>query len=109
VVNADTLIADIAIKTGDGTPAYWHYRFVRFSPSNANNNINKNGISVYPNPTNDVLWISNVELGAKVIVRSIDGRVVLNQAANGNAISVASLNQGTYLVEVHTNNGVATT
>ena len=109
VVNADTLIADIAIKTADGTPAYWHYRFVRFSPSNANNAINKNGISVYPNPTNDVLWITNVELGAKVIVRSIDGRVVLNQAANGNAISVASLNQGTYLVEVHTNNGVATT
>lgn len=109
MVNNDTLIADIAIKTGDGTPGYWHYRFVRFSPTNSNNKINKNAISVYPNPANDVLWISNVELGAKVIVRSIDGRVVLNQTANGNAISVASLNQGTYLVEVHAQNGVATT
>ena len=63
---------------------------------------------MYPNPANDVLWISNVELGSKVIVRSIDGRVVLNQTANGNAISVASLIQGTYLVEVHAQNGVAT-
>lgn len=109
VVNADTLVADIAIKTGDGTPAYWHFRFLRFVESASNNNINKNGITVYPNPANDVLWISNVELGAKVIVRSIDGRVVLNQTANGNAISVANLNQGTYLVEVHAQNGVATT
>ncbi len=109
VVNADTLIADIAIVTGDGTPAYWHFRFVRFNPSNSSKNLNKGGLNVYPNPTNDVLWISNAELGAKVLVRSIDGRVVLNQYATGNAISVASLNQGTYLLEVHSNSGVSTT
>lgn len=109
VVDADTLIADIAIKTGDGTPAYWHFRFLRFDASMANAAIQKDAIRVYPNPSNENIWIQNAQVGARVIVRSIEGRVVMNQTVAENAMSIAHLNAGSYIVEVHQNNGVQTT
>lgn len=104
VVNADTLIADIAIKTSDGTPAYWHFRFLRAQQASASK-LAKASVNVYPNPANNTLWISNISEGNKVVISSMDGKVCINATATAAGIDISNLSIGTYMVSVETNKG----
>lgn len=105
VVNADTMIADIAIKTGDGTPAYWHFRFLRANPTASNKTIAANTIQVYPNPANTTLWIGNAQIGSNAIVRGMDGKIYITSNVSAQGIDISNLSVGAYIVTVETQNG----
>ncbi len=69
------------------------------------NNIN---ISVYPNPATDYITISNVQNATISIYNVVGAKVeTLNAPANVVSINVADLPEGTYIVRVETENGVA--
>jgi hypothetical protein len=61
-------------------------------------------LSVYPNPTSDMLYLANAdELGIENIsVYDISGKVVLSQNSTANQIDVSQLPQGIYLLKTTT-------
>jgi len=62
--------------------------------------------SVYPNPCQDQITISNFQSGDLVSVYSIDGQLVLTSSES--RIDVSSLNAGSYLLSVTSENSVET-
>lgn len=56
----------------------------------------------YPNPTTDVLNVTNVE-GASYTVVSITGAVVKEGVINNGNINVQNLNEGTYMININNN------
>jgi aminopeptidase N len=60
-----------------------------------------NTFSVYPNPVKDVLMIDANAVNLSAEIYAMDGRMVANHAhLNGNAIAVADLVPGVYMVRV---------
>ncbi len=73
--------------------------------------LEKLGISVYPNPSNGVFYIDNVnvEENALLIVRDITGKVVLskNLDKSNNRIDVSNNPTGLYLIQISINDKIA--
>ncbi len=74
------------------------------------NSIEKSEVSLYPNPTNNILNINSVETVKSVTIIDINGRTVLQNNINLNnpEINVAELNSGIYFVSVTTDLGTST-
>ncbi len=67
--------------------------------------------SVYPNPSNGNLYIKSVQhtYVQEIVVRSLNGQLVLSQKADGSIIQkldLSSLNTGMYFVEIRTADAV---
>lgn len=67
-----------------------------------------NTISVYPNPAQDVLNISNSESVLSYTVHSITGQLVDHGAINGDQLDVSNLNEGLYFLEISNESGSRT-
>ncbi len=94
----------------------WYYSGTDFVPvirlsvgpySGTNNNVASQEISVYPNPTRDMVTLTNVE-GANIQVVDITGKVLVNTDAAQNNLSVdmSAFAQGTYIVRIMNENGL---
>ena len=62
-------------------------------------------LTVYPNPTQDVLFIDGLTEGETVRIYSLEGRLLMSEVAlQGGAVQlrVASLAEGTYLLQMGT-------
>ena len=72
------------------------------------NNSAENTLSVYPNPVNDVLNISNVSDANEIVIYDVTGKVVKSVNVSGNNISVnvSDLAKGIYFVNVYGNKAV---
>lgn len=72
------------------------------SPALSNEDFNKLSVSFYPNPTSDVLHISNNREITEVMVYNLLGQTVLNQKYNATEVSInlSTLPTNTYLVKV---------
>ena len=69
--------------------------------TNINNSINTN-VSIFPNPTNDIINISNIpENCINIQIISYDGKIVKNISPNSNQIvvSIKDLQSGIYLMK----------
>ncbi|GAB0157554.1 hypothetical protein CHRYSEOSP005_28320 [Chryseobacterium sp. Alg-005] len=69
--------------------------------------IENNVISVYPNPTSDILSIKTNSKIKNVSVVDLAGKN-MNVKLEENKINVTHLSSGTYLISVETNNGIIT-
>ena len=73
---------------------------------NSETNIENNGfntIAIFPNPTQDVLFINGLESNDKVRLFDLQGKLILTSVANtdGNLqVSVSQLPNGVYLLQV---------
>lgn len=56
--------------------------------------------SVSPNPINDFVQFSGVEMGSQIYVYSIEGKKVGEYIYNGNPIDLSSLNSGMYIMNI---------
>ena len=63
--------------------------------------LKKEAINVYPNPVNDMLYITLNEDIQSIKIISLDGRIQLTESVK-NAIDVSALADGIYFVEVST-------
>lgn len=74
-----------------------------------NEDITDINVSVYPNPTNDYVTVTNVN-GAKISVINILGAEVFSTTSNEDnaTIDMSNLPSGTYFVKVANENGTAT-
>lgn len=67
--------------------------------STAVENVEKNTIVVYPNPTKDILYVKGIE-SQTLRVYDLQGRVL--QEEHGNQLTVSNLSPGTYLLQIGT-------
>jgi len=67
------------------------------------------GIKVYPNPTNGIFTVSNVEKGA-VSIYNIIGNLIYNDNSYvaGKEINISDFTRGTYIVRISTQNATET-
>lgn len=79
---------------------------VGISPVGIDEFTQKQGITVYPNPTKDIITVESPETVTQVVCRDVLGREVLLEAIEGNRYSTASLTNGFYTVEVITIQGI---
>lgn len=78
---------------------------IKDMPSLAVSEIQKNGVTVYPNPTTDYLYWNGEP--ATVKVYDLTGKCV-KSVADADSVSLADLTAGTYIVTVATDNEVST-
>lgn len=91
-----------------------YYNFCESYFPNGNNEriitkttLNNNNISIYPNPTNDVLNISSDNIILKTTILTIDGKII-KEEVNNKSINVADLVRGIYFIQISTNNNIIT-
>jgi hypothetical protein len=67
------------------------------------------GVSVYPNPANNVVTVENAE-NAQITIVNMVGQVVASQVANSNreSINISDLSNGTYVIRIENGNEVST-
>jgi hypothetical protein len=70
-----------------------------------NEEIENNGISVYPNPANDVLFVSSKFKVQSLKVFSLEGKVLI-EAVDVNQVNIESLAASIYFIEVETRDGI---
>ena len=63
-------------------------------------------ISVFPNPTQEMLYVDGINAGETIRIFSLDGQMLLaSTAGNGTiSLSVESLSNGVYLLQIGTEN-----
>ncbi len=61
-------------------------------------------IKVYPNPTSDSFFISNLSNPATIEITDLSGRQVLKQSYNSQGIAISDLQHGTYIVLIKSEN-----
>ncbi len=57
-------------------------------------------ITVYPNPTSQILNFKNMELGSRVLVSNINGTIVMEQVLTEPKLNIGSLPEGIYILKV---------
>ena len=68
------------------------------------------GFELYPNPAQDLIWLSDVDKNTEVCLMDLHGRVVYSTIAQNSAIAldVSHFERGIYLVQVKSASGIAT-
>jgi glucose/arabinose dehydrogenase len=75
------------------------------------NDFEKNGITVYPNPASDELFVkneNNIELSA-IKITDLTGKTVAYQNSQLSSINISNLSKGMYFVKVETQTGNSVT
>lgn len=71
-------------------------------------NFDANGVSIYPNPTNDMVIIEFNTAAAKIEVFDIQGKLILStQQSSGESISLKNEQSGIYMVRITTENATS--
>ncbi len=86
----------------DHFPVYGRFEYTTVS---AGNNDFSN-VNVYPNPTNDLVYIDNA-LNTRIQILSLEGKIIYStQNFNGNSISIGDLSKGVYLIKISNGNNI---
>ncbi len=80
-----------------------------FAPVGADIKTITGNIILYPNPTNDIVYLSDIENVISVVITDIKGKVIINKKLSGNnTINISQLESGIYIVNVKTTTGIFT-
>jgi hypothetical protein len=83
--------------------------FIINSVVSVKDNYSNNKISLFPNPTSEILNINSEQLFDKIIINDIYGRIIINNninPSNNNKLNVGMLPSGVYLVRVYSNDEI---
>ena len=81
------------------------FKVVGVLPVQSVSDVNKKSVSIYPNPTTEVL---NVEVNSKINsadIYDLSGKLVRNVSVSDNKVNVKDLKNGTYVLKVNTEAG----
>jgi hypothetical protein len=107
VYDSTATFSSTLATTGCGTAAYGQvedYTLNIAAPTMAVSDINKSGISVFPNPFTDVLKISDVKGVKSVSINDVSGREVKSLAPSAE-LNLSSLKAGLYIVSLKMEDG----
>jgi hypothetical protein len=65
------------------------------------------GVTIAPNPTDDVLNLSGEKVN-EVTITNMTGQIVLHQKLNQQQVKVSSLSRGIYIIQMQTATGSTT-
>lgn len=106
VATTDLAINGMASSTEHLASACASYNFVNDDCATMGTNENENVFfKIYPNPATDVVHLQSPQSIQQITVFDANGRQLL-QAKNANAINIANLQQGMYLMQLKTANGI---
>ncbi|HCA06479.1 T9SS type A sorting domain-containing protein [Chryseobacterium sp.] len=71
-------------------------------------NTDKNYFNIYPNPVKDILYIQSKEEIVKAEIYDAAGRILTTTGVKNNAVNVADLAKGNYIIKVSTKNKTLT-
>ena len=76
----------------------------------ANRAIQVGSLKVYPNPVNDMIFVSGVNAKSVITIRDFSGKVInsINGVNAMGGVNVSNLKTGAYLIEMTNNNNVQT-
>ncbi|MBR9915519.1 MAG: T9SS type A sorting domain-containing protein [Algicola sp.] len=95
--------SDTAAGTLQGDGDYWLVKFDAESLSTQNSNFLENSISLYPNPTSDIVTIKSNNHIHKVKLHTLKGQLVIEKT-DSNHIECAELASGVYVMHVYLDN-----
>lgn len=64
-------------------------------------------LSIYPNPATNLLYITSSQLIQEIFIYSLEGKLVFQCTTASSAIDITSLKKGMYIIQVHTDQGIA--
>jgi hypothetical protein len=67
----------------------------------SNNDFEITDVVIYPNPSNDIIQIKNLQGNKTIKILDINGRLVSQTTTDSNLFSVAFLSNGFYFVEIN--------
>jgi len=70
--------------------------------------VNKLEYILYPNPSSNILNISDFNNKANITIFDLTGKVVVKKQISENQINISNLLNGTYLIKIETANGIVT-
>nr|WP_294858945.1 T9SS type A sorting domain-containing protein [uncultured Fluviicola sp.] len=100
-------VANVSATTSNGNTTYSNY----YTTVPANLGLEENelvNLSVFPNPSTDVLHLNSDELISQVEFYTVSGELSLNHSMNESKtaeVNISSLNSGMYLVKVYGKDG----
>lgn len=93
----------------DGTNATWQtdvalavFPIAKYTSLNGISELEKLGISLFPNPFKNELFIQSNQKIESISVRSLDGKEIINETINMNKINTSALASGTYIIQLTT-------
>lgn len=96
--------ANGCVTTGSSFGQVEDYSVFVTASTAGTSNVDKNKVTVYPNPFKDVLKISDVSNLKSVSISDVTGRLVRTLKASAE-INLSDLNAGMYLIILHKNDG----
>lgn len=99
-------IAQIGITTANVSNVWYDNIYLHKNTVLSNETFNASNVSMYPNPSNDVVNVSAIENIDVVSVINILGQTVLIKAVNSNnfSLDISELNSGQYFLYLDSNN-----
>jgi len=79
--------------------------YENISPSGVEEKTNGSGITVFPNPCNEVISIENIENNSVIVITDETGRIVKSVIKTSENIDVGQLKGGIYFIKVTNQNG----
>lgn len=65
--------------------------------------IENNNVIIYPNPTNDILSIENVAVGALLTIYDMNGKKLLSCKLENQQVNISTLSHGIYILKIDSN------
>jgi hypothetical protein len=98
---------DVTVTTAGGTSATSDNDKFTYSPATGIDDAKLDGVTIYPNPVDDRLYIKGVDDG-EIAVYDMGGCKVISARLESNkAVDVSGLTKGVYTVRITTPNGTA--
>jgi len=99
-----------ATQTVNGCESSSALAIKAYNETLAANDIKKSvTINIYPNPVKEILHFNGKVKINKIVILSMDGKKVSEKTMNGESkLNINTLIQGTYLLNIYTDNGVQT-
>jgi hypothetical protein len=69
-------------------------------PLTASGNKSSSSISIFPNPTSNVLFIKDARLYSEYVIVSVSGQIIHKGRITGSNIDVRALPTGTYILRL---------
>ena len=96
--------ANACVTTGSTFGQVEDYTIQVNTATQGTSNVDKNKVSVYPNPFSDVLNISDIKGVRSVSISDVSGRQVKTMKASA-ALNLSDLKTGLYIVTLHMEDG----